>query len=84
MLVMNIEEKIINIVKEVMIENDPGTINSIISRSSDLRKDLNFDSLALAILTVNIEELFNVDIFEKDSGVNTVGDVIQAVKENEP
>ena len=39
-----------------------------------LREDLGFTSFDLAELTVNIEEEFDIDIFE-DGLVNTVGEI---------
>lgn len=52
-----------------------GEINS----DSNLRNDLFFDSLALASLTVQIEEEFGVDIFEK-MNVQTVGQIYQIIE----
>jgi len=46
-----------------------------ISENTQLRKDLGFDSLDLAELTVRIEAVFKVDIFE-DGIVNTVGEIL--------
>jgi acyl carrier protein len=40
----------------------------------DLKNDMGFDSFMLAELTVEIEEVYNIDIF-KDSLVFTVGDI---------
>jgi acyl carrier protein len=40
----------------------------------NLKNDVGFDSFMLAELTVEIEELYNVDIF-KDNFVFTVGDI---------
>lgn len=34
-------------------------------RDTDLRNDLNYDSILLARLTVEIEDEFDIDIFEK-------------------
>lgn len=51
-----------------------------VSLNSNLREDLFFDSLALASLTVHIEEEFGIDIFEKKN-VQTVGEIYQIVGE---
>ena len=40
----------------------------------NLREDLGFTSFDLAELTVNIEDEFDIDIFE-DGFVNTVGEI---------
>ena len=58
----------INIMKgEIEIEN--------IELSTSLRKDLGFDSIDLATLTAKIEDLYDVDIFEKGI-IDTVGEII--------
>jgi len=50
-----------------------------ISPSTDLRKDLSMDSLMLAALTVEIEDNYDVDIFE-EGNVETVQDVLERLK----
>ena len=47
-----------------------------ITPESNLREDLDLDSLALAELTVRIEEEFGIDIFE-DGLVDTVEEVLE-------
>ncbi len=50
-----------------------------ISGSTNLRKDLGFDSFDLAELTVLIEKDFGIDIFE-DSIVETVAEICKKLK----
>ena len=45
-----------------------------------LRKDIGFDSLDLAELTVRIEAEYDIDIFE-DGIVNTVGEILKKMEE---
>jgi acyl carrier protein len=40
----------------------------------NLKNDIGYDSFMLAELTVEIEEVYNIDIF-KDSLVFTIGDI---------
>ena len=46
----------------------------ILDSNTKLREDLNLTSFDLAELTVNIEDEFDIDIFE-DGLVNTVGEI---------
>lgn len=48
-------------------------------RDMTLRGDLNLDSMDLAVLTVRLEEKFNVDIFE-DGIVDTVDAVLKKLE----
>ncbi len=45
-----------------------------LTRATRLREDLSFDSFDLAELTVNVEDVFGVDIFESGI-VETLGDI---------
>jgi acyl carrier protein len=56
-------------------------LNAPLKDSTRLREDLGLDSLQLAQLTVEVEDRFDVDIFE-DGMVETVGDIIAKVKDN--
>ena len=49
-----------------------------INKNSNLRNDIGFDSLDLAELTVRVEAVYDVDIFE-DGIVNTVGDILRKI-----
>lgn len=72
------EEQLLNIINTVLKNRGKNTI-SIIKKNTNIRKDIDFDSLDLAELTVRIEADFNVDVFE-DGIVNTVGEIIQKIK----
>ena len=65
-----VNEIIIKVLEEREIEFQGDTI----TEETKLREDLGFDSLGLALLTVHIEEEFNVDIFEDDI-VSKVGQI---------
>ena len=63
-----------SLINTVLTNRGKNTVTSI-SENTQLRKDLGFDSLDLAELTVRIEAVFKVDIFE-DGIVNTVGEIL--------
>ncbi|MBS1573311.1 MAG: acyl carrier protein [Bacteroidetes bacterium] len=70
-------ENIVQIINRVL-ENNSKSLHSTINENSSLRKDIGFDSLDLAELTVIIEEEYGIDIFE-DGFVETVGDIYKKV-----
>ncbi|NEU32309.1 acyl carrier protein [bacterium LRH843] len=72
------ETRLLEIINEILENDNRKTINSFTSDTS-LRKDLGFDSLNLAVLTVMIEDEFGVDLFA-DRLIDTVGEVIQILK----
>jgi len=72
---MNIQE-LISIILAKRGKNKPVEILS----SSNLR-DLGFDSLDLAELTVRIENEFGIDIFE-DGIVETVGEILEKLEQS--
>lgn len=47
-----------------------------VTPSSNLRDELGFDSMGLAVLTVEIEEAFGVDIFADDEMPVTIQDIL--------
>lgn len=61
---------------EIYASKHPGGEEISINDETSLRKDLNFDSLDLAELTVKIEDIFDVDIFE-----NRIVDTVKDIKE---
>ncbi|MCX6232321.1 MAG: phosphopantetheine-binding protein [Bacteroidetes bacterium] len=63
------------LINTVLSNRGKKTIDSI-SVSTDLRKDLGFDSLDLAELTVRIEDKYDIDIFENGI-VATIGEILQ-------
>ena len=64
---------ILEIINKVLDSNGYDTITEI-SNDMNLKNDIGFDSFMLAELTVEIEEVYNVDIF-KDTLVFTIGDI---------
>jgi len=68
-------KKIINL---ILINRNKKEV-SLINETTHLRNDIGFDSLDLAELTVRIESVYNIDIFE-DGIVNTVGEILNKIK----
>lgn len=66
-------KEIINKIQEKN-ERDELKINLPLERDISLRDDLGFDSMDLAELTVNIEDEFDIDIFE-NGVIDTVGEI---------
>ena len=69
--------KINSIIKDVLNEREIETKVEI-NEKSKLRDDLGLDSFGLALLTVHIENEFEVDVFE-DGIVTTVGEIYEIV-----
>jgi acyl carrier protein len=65
--------ELFQIINKVLDSNGYNTIAEI-SDDMNLKNDIGFDSFMLAELTVEIEEVYNVDIF-KDTLVFTIGDI---------
>ena len=77
---MEIKEKVVQIINEIIDENNIGESKKIkINSSTVLTDDLGLDSLNLAELTVKIESEFGVDIFEKTI-VRTFGEIIEILE----
>jgi len=72
------ENKILDIINTVLKNNQKSELDSLVP-SFDLRKDIGFDSLDLAELTVRIEAEFGTDIFENGL-VNTVEEIFEKLK----
>lgn len=69
--------KLLHIINKILEEKGFKTINSL-NDNDKLRDDLGFDSYDLAELTVIIEEVFDVDIFE-DGLVENILEIIQKI-----
>jgi acyl carrier protein len=65
--------ELLEIINKVLESNGHQTISEL-NDDMNLKNDIGYDSFMLAELTVEIEEVHNVDIF-KDSLVFTVGDI---------
>ena len=74
---MTDREQINNIIEMVRANNHLDQYDQL-DDTTHLRNDLGFDSLALAELTVRLEEKFGVDIFA-DGPVETIKNVIQKI-----
>ena len=76
---MNNKDKLLTIINEVLV----GTQREKMSKIKDeynLRLDIGFDSFDLAELTVRIEEVFDIDIFE-DGIVETIEQILIKINE---
>lgn len=73
------KEKVIEIIKNLIIENDIEVSTEEINDSTSLTNDLGLDSFNLAQLTVEIESEFGVDIFE-NGVISSVGDIFKQLK----
>ena len=69
-------DEVSSIIYLVMENSGLISMQYLITPESNLREDLDLDSLALAELTVRIEEEFGIDIFE-DGLVDTVEEVLE-------
>jgi acyl carrier protein len=73
------KEKVIEIIKNLIIENDIEVSTEEINDSTSLTNDLGLDSFNLAQLTVEIESELGVDIFE-NGVISSVGDIFKQLK----
>lgn len=67
------EQKILEIINNIRASKDMAPVEKL-HADEKLRDDLGLTSFDLAELTVNIEDEFDIDIFE-DGLVNTVGEI---------
>jgi acyl carrier protein len=65
--------ELLEIVNKVLENNGYSKVLEI-TDDMNLKNDIGYDSFMLAELTVEIEEVYNIDIF-KDSLVFTIGDI---------
>ena len=73
------KQKVIEIIKIILKENDIELFIEEINESTKLMDDLALDSFNLAQLTVEIESEFGIDIFE-NGVISTVGDIFNQLK----
>ena len=73
------EKTVIEIIKNLIAENDIKLSVEEINDSTLLTNDLGLDSFDLALLTVEIESEFGVDIFE-NGVISTVGEIFKQLK----
>ena len=75
------ENKLLAQINEVLSGKGEKLLSDI-TPEMKLRDDVGFDSFDLAELTVRLEEIYNVDIFENGI-VSTVGEIMSILKKNE-
>ena len=73
------EERVIEIINNLIMENGIEISLEEINDSTSLTNDLGLDSFNLAQLTVEIESEFGVDIFE-NGVISSVGDIFKQLK----
>ncbi|MDX9694350.1 MAG: phosphopantetheine-binding protein [Bacteroidales bacterium] len=72
------QENLLEIINSIL-ENRGAEKVSFIERKMDLRNDLGLNSLDLAELTVKIEDITDIDIFE-DGLINTIEEIYQKLE----
>lgn len=72
------EQELLDIINDIRMSNGNDAVESI-SPDVSLRRDLEFDSIDFATLTVRIEDACGVDVFE-DGIVDTFGEIWDKVK----
>jgi len=72
------KNKLLELINEILENSNRETISTLDEEAS-LRNDIGFDSIDLAVLTVNIENVFKVDIFEAGMP-DTIKDVLERLE----
>jgi putative acyl carrier protein len=72
------EEKVLEIINKIKKIKGEELISQL-NENDNLREDLGLTSFDLAELTVNIEDEFDIDIFE-DGFVNTIGEIYEKLR----
>lgn len=72
------KNKLLELINEILENSDREPISTLDEETS-LRNDIGFDSIDLAVFTVNIENIFEVDIFEAGN-IDTIKDVLERLK----
>lgn len=73
------KNKVFEIIFQIIKENT-GNVLLDITEESNLRDDLGLDSLSLAMLTVQLEDEFGIDVFA-DGIVFTISDILKKLDE---
>lgn len=71
-------EKILTIINKIRAAKDMSPVPEL-HVNDNLRDDLGLTSFDLAELTVNIEDEFDIDIFE-DGLINTIGEIYEKLQ----
>ena len=74
-------EKLLEVINFIRANKSLNALSEI-KATDNLRNDLGFDSFDLAELTVRLEDIFDIDIFE-DGLVNTVGEILKKIEVDE-
>ncbi|MBO6102132.1 MAG: acyl carrier protein [Opitutales bacterium] len=64
---------------ENILKNRGSALQAELSDSTDLRRDMGFDSFDLAELSVRLEDAFGKDVFA-DGPVSKVGEILERLK----
>ena len=72
------KQKILEIINKIRLVKGLAPVEQL-KEEDNLREDIGFSSFDLAELTVNIEDEFDIDIFE-DGFVKTVGEIYAKLK----
>jgi len=76
------EERIKEIIRQIMIDNGDQELLKSYSNDSNLKDDLGLDSFSLALMTVQIEDEFGVDVFSDGNYIpKTVKDITDYLNE---
>jgi len=70
--------KILEIINEINFMTEKNVVEKLDGKTS-LRKDLDFDSFDLAVLTAKIEDIYNIDIFE-DGIIDTIEEIMKKIE----
>jgi|TARA_B110000902_G_C14043144_1_gene488647 acyl carrier protein len=74
---MDKKEKIIKIILNILEENDLEPVNvDVFNEKARLIEDLGLDSFSLAQLTVEVESIYGIDVFEKTL-IRTFGELLK-------
>jgi len=71
------KKNLLEIINEILTSNGHDEVTNI-NDNDNLRDDLKFDSLMLAVLTVEIESEYGVDIFN-DGLITKVSEIITKI-----
>lgn len=74
-------EKLLEVINYIRANKSLNALSEI-KATDNLRNDLGFDSFDLAELTVRLEDVFEIDIFE-DGLVNTIGEILKKLEVND-
>lgn len=73
------KKSLLEIINDVLKNSEKGEIKTI-DGNMDLRADLGLDSIDLALLTVLIEDVYGIDVFEKRI-ITKLSEIIEILNE---